>query len=94
MPNFVALQLTVAGDPLQCLGLRAAFRVPVAWLRKLAQASAAKLPGSVPDPSTVDVMRDQVQAQGYVVRDGEYVKGEASFAKGALTVNGKPLGPK
>ena len=72
--------------------LRGAFRVPVAWLRKLSQATAAKLPGRAPDPSTVDVMLDQAQAQSYVVRDGDYVKGEASYAKGALSVNGKPFG--
>ena len=74
--------------------LRAAFRVPVVWLRQLSQASAAKLPGRTPDPSTVDVMLDQAQARGYVVRDGDYVKGEASYAKGALMVNGKPFEPQ
>jgi len=86
-----------AGQPLPAMlmtraYLRGAFRVPVAWLRKLSQATAAKLPGRAPDPSTVDVMLDQAQAQGYVVRDGDYVKGEASYAKGALSVNGKPFG--
>jgi hypothetical protein len=74
--------------------LRAAFRVPVVWLRQLSQASAAKLPGRAPDPSTVDVMLDQAQARGYVVRDGDHVKGEASYAKGALMVNGKPFEPQ
>ena len=72
----------------------AATRLPVAWLRQLSQSSAAKLQGSVPDPSTLDVMLDNFQAQGYVVRDGDYVKSELSFAKGALTVNGKVLGAK
>jgi len=72
----------------------AATRLPVAWLRQLSQTGAAKLQGSVPDPSTLDVMLDNFQTQGYVVRDGDYVKSEMSFAKGAVTVNGKVLGAK
>ncbi len=71
---------------------RAATRVPVAWLRSLSQAGASRLPGSVPDPAGVDAMLELGQAQGYLVRDGDYVKSEMSFAKGAMTVNGQPLG--
>ena len=87
-----------ASEPLPAIMMarayvRGAFRLPVVWVRKLSQATATKLPGRAPDPSTVDVMLDQAQAQGYLVRDGDYVKGEASYAKGALTVNGKPFGP-
>ena len=57
-------------------------------------ATAAPRSCSVPDPSTLDVMLDNFQAQGYVVRDGDDVKSEMSFAKGAVTVNGKVLGAK
>jgi hypothetical protein len=86
-----------AGQPLPLMlmsraYIRGAFRVPVAWLRQLAEATASKLPGRAPAPSTIDVMLDQAEAQGYLVRDGEHVKGEASYAKGVATVNGKPLG--
>jgi uncharacterized protein YdgA (DUF945 family) len=72
----------------------AATRLPIAWLRRLSQTSAAQLQGRVPDPASLDVMLESAQAQGWVVRDGDYVKGELSFAKGALTVNGKALGAR
>jgi uncharacterized protein YdgA (DUF945 family) len=73
---------------------RAAARLPVAWLRQLSHAGASRIQGAVPDPATVDVMLEHAQKQGYVVRDGDYVKGEVSFAKGAVTVNGKALAVK
>jgi uncharacterized protein YdgA (DUF945 family) len=72
---------------------KASARLPIEWLRKLSQAGAARLHGTAPDPATVDVMLDQAQAQGYVVRDGDYVKSNVDFAKGVLTVNGKAVGP-
>ena len=73
---------------------RAASRLPVAWLRQLSAAGSARLPGSVPAPEAVDVLLDRAAAQGYLVRDGDYVKGELSILDGTVTVNGKPLGPK
>jgi uncharacterized protein YdgA (DUF945 family) len=73
---------------------RAASRLPVAWLRQLSQAGSARLPGSVPGPEALDVLLDRAAAEGYVVREGEYVKGELSIVDGTVSVNGKPLGPK
>jgi hypothetical protein len=37
-------------------------------------------------------MLELAESQGYVVREGDLLRSEASFAKGAMTVNGKPLG--
>jgi hypothetical protein len=73
---------------------RAATRLPVSWLGKLSQAGASRLQGTVPDPAMVDALLEQAQAKGFIVRDGDYVKSDVAFAKGALTVNGKPLGPR
>ena len=70
----------------------ASARLPVAWIRQLSQASSARLQGTAPDPAMVDVMIDQMAAQGYLVRDGEFVKSSAEFAGGQLKVNGKSLG--
>ena len=87
-----------AAQPLPALLLahghaRASVRLPVAWVQKLTQAGAARLQGSgAPGPASADAMLELAQAQGYVVREGDLLKSEASFAKGALTVNGKPLG--
>ena len=36
-------------------------------------------------------MIDQMAAQGYVVRDGEFVRSNVEFAGGELKVNGKSL---
>ncbi len=74
--------------------VRAATRLPLAWVRKLSQAGPSRLKGGIPDPATLDVMLEQAQARGYVIRDGDYVKAEMALADGMVTVNGKPLGAK
>ncbi|HZV93500.1 MAG TPA: YdgA family protein [Caldimonas sp.] len=72
----------------------ASARVPIDWLRRLSETTAARLQGKGPDPANLDLMIDQAQAQGYLVRDSDYVTSKAEFAGGVLKVNGRELGPK
>lgn len=39
------------------------------------------------------MMLEQARAQGYVLRENDYVKSSVVFANGVLKVNGKALGP-
>ena len=71
----------------------ASARFPIEWLRKLSMASTARLQGKAADPATFDLMLGQVQAQGLVVRDNEFVTSRMEFANGVLKVNGKVMGP-
>ena len=72
---------------------QAAARFPVEWLRKMTTMGTARLQGKAADPAMFDMMLAQAQAQGYVVRDSDYVKTKVELANGVMKVNGKPLGP-
>jgi len=72
---------------------QASARFPIDWLRKMSMAGASRLQGKAADPAGFDLMLAQMQAQGYVVRDSDYVKSKVEFSNGVLKVNGKVVGP-
>jgi uncharacterized protein YdgA (DUF945 family) len=77
------------------MAVKADARLPVIWLEQLAGFLAARSKkGEMPPPEAVNGVLDGLAAQGFVLRDGEYVKSSVRLAKGMLQVNGKvvPLG--
>lgn len=72
---------------------KASARLPIEWLRKISEVGASRLQGKPADPAAFDLMLEQARAQGWLLRDSEYVKSSVAFANGVLKVNGKVLGP-
>lgn len=69
--------------------LKADVKLPVAWIEQLLAAMPAQ--AAAPQPELVDTMIEQFAAQGFVVRDGEFVSSSLRFKNGQAEVNGKPL---
>ncbi|WP_396270169.1 YdgA family protein [Ideonella sp.] len=64
-------------------------KVPTAWLRAIADAS--KGDGEAPTDEAINAMIEPAIAQGFVVREGDFLVAKASFKNGAATLNGKPM---
>lgn len=64
-------------------------KVPTAWLRAIADAS--KGDGEAPNDEAINAMIEPAIAQGFVVREGDFLVAKASFKNGAGTLNGKPM---
>lgn len=64
-------------------------KVPTAWLRAIADAS--KGDGPAPTDEAINAMIEPAIAQGFVVREGDFLVAKASFKNGAATLNGKPM---
>ena len=72
--------------------IKAAIKIPSVWIEKVMAAAPDAAQGKLPPPEIVNNLLAQVVAQGYVVRDGEYLSSNFSANNGAFLVNGKPLG--
>lgn len=64
-------------------------KVPTAWLRAIADAS--KGDGEAPTDEAINAMIEPAIAQGFVVREGDFLVAKASFKDGAATLNGKAM---
>ena len=71
--------------------IKADFKLPVDWITQLAEHVASRSGGMTPDAKGVNLMIDQAAGQGFVVRDGEFIKTSMVFNKGEFTVNGNAL---
>ncbi|MCW7539304.1 YdgA family protein [Aquabacterium sp. A7-Y] len=69
--------------------VKADIKLPVSWIEQI--AGKAPVQGAAAQPEMVGMMLDQFAAQGYIVRDGDFVGASLRFEKGALSLNGKPL---
>ena len=68
---------------MQSAKLNAQGKMPLAWLNQAgAQAS----------PEQAQLMADSMVQRGFVVREGDFLKAQFQFDKGAMTLNGKPMG--
>lgn len=67
-------------------------KVPLAWIEMLMIDSQPQRQAQ--DKAVLEAMLSQAVDSGYVVRDGQFISGEFKLDKGALRVNGKPLGPQ
>ena len=68
------------------------------WGSPAAPATVAAAPAPTPatPPSRIEAMKAQLHAleqQGFVSRHGSQLSSHLEFHRGALTVNGKPMGP-
>ena len=72
--------------------LKAEARLPVAWVEQLG-ARAGNAAGAGGRVVQANTMLDMAIGQGYVVRDGDFITSSLSLEQGAITLNGKPLGP-
>jgi uncharacterized protein YdgA (DUF945 family) len=76
-------------NPMALMGklkLDARVKAPQSMLMKLMQQGATPQP-----PEVAEQGIERLVAQGLLRRDGDLLSGEASFAQGALTVNGKAI---
>ncbi|HEY4079850.1 MAG TPA: DUF945 family protein [Burkholderiaceae bacterium] len=68
---------------MQSAKLNAQGKMPLAWLNQAgAQAS----------PEQAQLMADSMVQRGFAVREGDFLKAQFQFDKGAMTLNGKPMG--
>jgi len=68
-------------------------RLPTAWVRQLVERNASRLSASGADPALVDVMLDKAIADGFVVRDGEFLLSKLEMSNGVVKANGKVISP-
>jgi uncharacterized protein YdgA (DUF945 family) len=72
------------------LQVKASMHVPTLWIDALGRAGSART-RQVPDPAVMSLMMDKGIAQGFLVRDGEFLASTIEFDHGRLLVNGKPM---
>jgi uncharacterized protein YdgA (DUF945 family) len=72
------------------LQVKASMHVPALWIDALGRAGSART-RQVPDPAVMSLMMDKGIAQGFLVRDGEFLASTIEFDHGRLLVNGKPM---
>jgi uncharacterized protein YdgA (DUF945 family) len=84
------LQQAVPASLLGKAEIKADMRLPVAWVEQLAPKLPAAPGAGAPAPEAVNLMLDNLVAQGMLVRDGDYISSSLRIAKGQMLVNGQP----